>query len=100
MQIAAMFKKLRTVVYHVNDIEKAKAWYIEITGIQPYFDQPFYVGFDINGSELGLDPDLTGIAPGNMSVVFWSVDNIEQCMQQLIAAGAGILHAIEETGGG
>ena len=54
-----MFNKLRTVIYHVDDIEKAKQWYINITGVQPSFNQPFYVGFDINGCELGLDPDIT-----------------------------------------
>lgn len=33
-----MFKKLRTVIYHTNDLQKANEWYINITGIQPYFD--------------------------------------------------------------
>jgi len=28
--------------------------------MEPYFDQPFYVGF-VGGFELGLDPDMTGI---------------------------------------
>jgi len=54
-----MFKKLRTLIYHVDNLEKAKEWYKKITGINPYFDEPFYVGFNINGCELGLDPDLT-----------------------------------------
>ena len=47
-----MFNKLRTVIYHVDDLEEAKKWYKEITGVEPYFDEPFYVGFDINGFEL------------------------------------------------
>ena len=44
-----MLQKLRTVIYHVADLPAAKEWYIKATGIQPYFDEPFYVGFDING---------------------------------------------------
>lgn len=48
-----MLNKLRTVIYHVDDIIKAKDWYIQLTGIQPYFDEIFYIGFDINGCELG-----------------------------------------------
>ena len=59
-----MFKKLRTVVYHTENLQKAKDWYTLITGLQPYFDEPFYVGFDINGFELGLDPDMEGIEKG------------------------------------
>ena len=51
-----MFNKLRTVIYHMSDLEKAKEWYKAIIDIEPYFDEPFYVGFDINGFELGLDP--------------------------------------------
>jgi predicted enzyme related to lactoylglutathione lyase len=95
-----MFLKLRTVVYHVPDLEKAKNWYIGITGIEPYFDEPFYVGFDINGYELGLDPDMTGITTGNMSTAYWAVNAIEEKLEQLRAAGATITHPLSEVGGG
>ena len=95
-----MFLKLRTVVYHVPDIEKAKEWYTNITGIQPYFDQPFYVGFDINGCELGLDPDMNGIKAGNTSFVYWAVEGIEEKIKTLEAAGATIVQPLNEVGGG
>ena len=72
-----MFKKLRTVIYYVADLQKAKEWYTEITGITPYFDEPFYAGFNINGCELGLDPDMAGVTRGNHNFVYWSVDDIE-----------------------
>jgi len=39
-----MFLGLRTAIYHVDDIERGKAWYSEVLGVKPYFDQPFYVG--------------------------------------------------------
>ena len=52
------FHGLRTVVYKVSDLEKAKTWYTAALGVKPYFDQPFYVGFNIGGFELGLDPDI------------------------------------------
>ena len=38
-----MLLGLRTAIYPVSDIAKAKAWYSQVTGTQPYFDQPFYV---------------------------------------------------------
>jgi predicted enzyme related to lactoylglutathione lyase len=95
-----MFKKLRTVIYHVTDLQKAKEWYATVTGTQPYFDQPFYVGFDINGCELGLDPDMTGITEGNTSVAYWSVNNIEKCVEQLLILGAKVLEDVKEVGGG
>ena len=95
-----MFKKLRTVVYHVSDLESAKQWYSQITNMEPYFDQPFYVGFDINGCELGLDPDMTGVSAGNHSFVYWSVVGIENCVDSLIAKGAILSDAIKEVGDG
>ena len=52
-----MFIGLRTVIYNVEDIETAKKWYSKILGFKPYFDQPFYVGFNVGGYELGLDPN-------------------------------------------
>jgi predicted enzyme related to lactoylglutathione lyase len=94
-----MFKKLRTVVYHVSDLQKAKAWYTELTGIAPYFDEPFYVGFDINGCELGLDPDMSGVISGNHSFVYWSVDDIEENFKSLLAKGATQIQPITNVGG-
>ena len=52
-----MVKGIGTVIYHVADLDRGKIWYASAFGQQPYFDQPFYVGFNIGGYELGLDPD-------------------------------------------
>ena len=94
-----MFNKLRTVVYHTTDLAAAKEWYINITGIQPYFDEPFYVGFDINGCELGLDPDMSGVEKGNHSFVYWSVDKIEERLAILLKEGAVLVSDVTNVGG-
>ena len=52
-----MLLGLRTVMYHVDDLNAAKEWYAQVLGFQPYFDEPFYVGFNVGGYELGLHPD-------------------------------------------
>ena len=95
-----MFKKLRTVIYHVEDLDDAKNWYKTITGLDPYFDQPFYVGFDINGYELGLDPDMTNVETGNQSVAYWSVDNIEDVVDKLTQNNASVISSVTEVGDG
>jgi predicted enzyme related to lactoylglutathione lyase len=94
-----MFKKLRTVIYHVRDIEKAKKWYIKATGIKPYYDEPFYVGFDINGSELGIDADIPGPTHGNHSVSYWAVDDAEKAVKKLVSLGAKIIQPRTNVGG-
>jgi len=94
-----MFKKLRTVIYHVTDLSAAKDWYTRATGIQPYFDEPFYIGFDINGCELGLDPSPETFTNGNHSVCYWSVDDIQASVEKLLALGATEIQAITNVGG-
>ena len=46
-----------TVVYKVPDLDKAKAWYARVPGLEPYFAEPFYVGFRVGGFELGPAPE-------------------------------------------
>ena len=37
-----------------TDLDAAKAWYAKVLGVRPYFDTPYYVGFNVGGFELGL----------------------------------------------
>jgi len=84
-----MFLGLRTAIYHVGDIEKAKDWYSKILGFPPYFDEPFYVGYNVGGFELGLHPDGSESPNEAASVVaFWGVENAEAAFQRLLALGA------------
>jgi predicted enzyme related to lactoylglutathione lyase len=94
-----MLNKLRTIIYHVNDLALAKDWYRSLTGIQPYFDEPFYVGFDINGCELGLDPDAAGIATGNHTTAYWAVDDIKAAVQKATDLKARIITPVTNVGG-
>lgn len=94
-----MLQKLRTVIYHVNDLAKAKEWYAALTGIQPYFDEPFYVGFDINGFELGLDPDMTNVKEGNHSTAYWAVEDIQAAVEKAIGLKAKLVSPITNVGG-
>src|SRR5579875_323881 len=93
-----MLKRVRSVIYAVDDIERAKAWYSEVLGFAPYFDDPHYVGFSVNGFELGRDPD----APKGQeqSVAYWEVDDIEAAMARLVALGAQERTPIIDVGGG
>jgi predicted enzyme related to lactoylglutathione lyase len=77
-----MLKKLRTVIYYVNNLAEAKDFYSNLAGLQPYFDESFYAGFDINGCELGLDPDMSGLQTGNHTTAYWAVDNIDAAVKK------------------
>ena len=94
-----MFQGLRTVIYHVDDLVKAKEWYAELLGIKPYFDEPFYVGFNVGGFELGLDPDMKGITKGSNVVAYWGVKDIEASHTQALALGAQPHTEVQNVGG-
>jgi len=90
------FLGLRTVIYSAPDISKAKAWYAEVLGIAPYFDQPFYVGFSVSGYELGLDPDAPAGVSG--SIIYWGVEDAEQSYQRLLSLGAVSRTSVTDVG--
>lgn len=80
---------LRTVIYKVNDIEKATDWYSKAFETTPYFNESYYVGFNIQGYELGLQPEEEPISDKPESVVaYWGVENIQESFDRLIELGA------------
>ncbi len=52
-----MTARLKTIIYPVTDISKAKMLYAELLGVQPVMDQPYYVGFEVEDQDVGLDPN-------------------------------------------
>ena len=79
---------LRTTIYKVSDLSKAKAWYTEAFGVEPYFDEPFYVGFNIKGYELGLLPEEGSTSKATNVISYWGVEDIHKSYQHLIQLGA------------
>jgi predicted enzyme related to lactoylglutathione lyase len=96
-----MVSGLATVIYRVTDLERAKAWYAAAFQQSPYFDQPFYVGFNVQGYELGLDPDPSGAKTGpGGSVAYWRVASIDPAVKHFVAAGAAVVAAAQDVGEG
>ncbi len=80
---------LRTAIYKVADIGAAKGWYADVFRTPPYFDEPFYVGFNIGGYELGLQPEENPAKNKAESVVaYWGVEDIDDEFDRFIASGA------------
>lgn len=94
------FLGLRTCIYFVPDIAAATEWYTKMLGFQPYFNEPYYVGFNVGGYELGLHP-LPAVASAEEGPAFakatagketaetyWGVDDIQATFAHLLACGA------------
>ena len=93
-----MILGLRTVIYPAPDLARAKRWYSEVLGQPPYFDQPFYVGFNVGGFELGLLPDGKPGTSGPQAL--WGVADAAAAHARLLALGATALEPVTEVGEG
>lgn len=94
------FLGLRTCIYHVDDLKKATGWYAKAFGVDPYFNEPFYVGFNIKGYELGLIPDEKPASQKEDGVnTYWGVNNVEKEYARLISLGATDYEKPHNVGG-
>ncbi len=99
---AAAFLGLRTAKYSARDLAAAKEWYRRVLGFDPYFDEPFYVGFNVGGYELGIVPDdAAGVdrAEGG-GLAYWGVDDADAAHARLLGLGATAHEAVADVGGG
>jgi|SRR5580704_147759 predicted enzyme related to lactoylglutathione lyase len=95
-----MFLGLMNATYQAKDLNAAKAWYAKALGIQPYFDQPFYVGFNVHGYELGLVPETAATEKRAASgVAYWRVEDASAAYQKLIELGATPREPVQNVGG-
>ena len=90
---------MRTTIFPVKDIGKAKQLYAQWLGVDPYMDQPYYVGFRAGEDEVGLDPNghtqgLTG------PVSYLQVTDIRGRLQSLVGSGAQVVQDVRDVGGG
>jgi catechol 2,3-dioxygenase-like lactoylglutathione lyase family enzyme len=91
-----MLLGLRTAIYRTPDLGEGKRWYTKALGFAPYFDQPFYVGFNVGGFELGLLPDATQSTVG----VYWGVKDIDAAYARLLELGAAPRTEVTDVGDG
>jgi len=90
---------LRTVIYPVKDLAQSKELFGRLLGVAPYMDEAYYVGFSVDGQDVGLDPNghrhgMTG------PVGYWHVDDIHATLERLLGAGAQAQHPVTDVGGG
>jgi predicted enzyme related to lactoylglutathione lyase len=94
-----MTQEMKTIIYPVKDIARAKKLFGTLLGVEPQTDQPYYVGFDAGGLQVGLDPN--GHAQGMTGgVCYWNVSDIQESMKQLVKAGAKVQQEAKNVGGG
>src|SRR5215208_7894695 len=72
-----MTEGVKTIMYPVRDLANAKTLYGKLVGVEPCMDEAYYVGFNVGGQDIGLDPH--GHSKGMTGpVTYWHVDDIEE----------------------
>ena len=91
-----MNQGVRTILYPVKDVARAKALFRNLLGVDPHVDQPYYVGFRVGDQEIGLDPN--GHQAG--ATAYHHVDDIRKSLQSIVDLGAQVLQEVKDVGGG
>jgi predicted enzyme related to lactoylglutathione lyase len=91
--------ELNTVLYPVKDIDQAKSAFTALFGVEPHVDSPYYVGYEVDGHEVGLIPNghdqgMTGPEP------YYDVEDINATLAALRAAGAEVVQEPTDVAAG
>jgi predicted enzyme related to lactoylglutathione lyase len=94
-----MAEGAQTIIFPVKDLERAKTLFTALLGAAPSQDAPYYVGYEVHGQSIGLNPG--GHAQGMTgATAFWAVDDIEGRLAALVEAGATVVQDVTAVGGG
>ncbi len=78
---------LKSIIYPVRDLQGAKATFNTLLNATPLMDTPYYVGYDVDGVDVGLDPN--GHAQGMSGPIsYFFVADIAAAIEALTASGA------------
>jgi predicted enzyme related to lactoylglutathione lyase len=91
-----MNQGVKTILYPVKDMPRAKKQFQALLGVEPYTDQPYYIGFKVEGQDIGLVPN----SPEGVMTAFYHVDDIKKAFQSLLDAGSQAVREIQDVGGG
>ena len=90
---------IKTVLYPIQDVARAKALFSELLGVEPHVEGPYYVGYKIGDQELGLVPN--GHAQGMTgTTAYYHVDDIKKSLQLILDAGGQVQQDVRDVGGG
>lgn len=78
-----MSPTIRSLVISVSDLDAAKAVYTALLGA-PHTDESYYVGYNVNGFEVALNP----AGDGGGAVTYADVEDLDATRETLLAAGA------------
>ncbi len=86
------------IVYPAADLAKAKRFFRELTGSDPYVDSPRYVGYKSGDIEIGLVP--SGDQHESGALAYWTSSDIAASVKALVEAGGTVVQEITDVARG
>jgi predicted enzyme related to lactoylglutathione lyase len=111
MEQKSIVRGMANVSYWAEDVKKARTWYTEFFGMEPYFQKPdannpAYIEFRVGDylHEVGIVdkkymPKNAQQGPGG-AILYWHVDDIEKAHARLLSLGATPFEPITKRGDG
>ena len=111
MEPTTMLRGMANVSYWAEDLKKARQWYTDLFGIEPYFqlpnaENPGYIEFRVSDylHEVGIidkkyRPAQATDGPGG-AILNWHVDDINKAIERLVDMGAIEFEPITQRGEG
>ena len=88
-------KDVSLIIYPAADMAKAKQFFRELIGADPYADSPQYVGYKNGDTEIGLVPNAGKLEPGGLA--YWTVSDIAASVKSLEEAGGTVVQPITDV---
>jgi predicted enzyme related to lactoylglutathione lyase len=99
MREIKMNEGIKTILYPVNDVNRAKKLFNQLLDSKPHTDTPYYVGYKLGDQEIGLVPN--GFSQGMTGPLgYYHVDDIRKSLQLIVSAGGKVLQEGRDVGGG
>jgi predicted enzyme related to lactoylglutathione lyase len=88
--------KVSLIIYPAKQLASTKQIFSKFLGVEPYVDEPYYVGYRLGDTEIGLDPSAQKAGP----VTYIDVTDIKSSLQEIIALGATMQQDVKDVANG
>lgn len=99
MEGVRILKDISLILYPVADMEKAKKFFRELMGSDPYADSAPYVGYKTADGD--VEVGLIQGEPGDVrAIAYWTVSDINASIKALENAGGTVTQPVRDVGYG
>lgn len=83
-----------TILMPATDLAASRDLYRDLLGTDATTDEPYYVGFDVDGQHVGMVPGSAAFRP------HLHVDHMHKAVRRVLTAGGSVVDDPKAVGGG